>query len=396
MATIEIKHVGPLADTGKIELKSVNLFIGRQSTGKSTLMKILCHCRWVEKDIMVNSGDVQIAEYDNRFVEELKLFHRFNDGYFSADSEIDYQGECVAIHFKGNTQIELRADFEEKRYVTKLSFIPSERNFLYAVKGIDKFYRSTEWDLLFNYFFEWNEAKTRYTASAPKSLVVAPNMEYYFDPQKETDMIRFKDRNYEVAPFYTSSGIQSALPVEIMVDYLGHIAGSTVPMTYNMMKQLLKRTAESEQTKVVPQNGITLAHYESAQLFIEEPEQNLYPESQWNLVQNIVFTIKAASARTTHPSMVTFTTHSPYILTALNVLMLAALAYEKDPEATSRIIPEAYILPVGSIGAYYITEEGTLQNIVDEELNMVSGLQLDSVSDKVDNSIASLNSIIYG
>lgn len=50
MASIEIKHVGPLNETGKIDLKMVNLFIGKQSTGKSTLMKILCYCRWLEKN----------------------------------------------------------------------------------------------------------------------------------------------------------------------------------------------------------------------------------------------------------------------------------------------------------------------------------------------------------
>lgn len=49
MATIQIKSVGPIVDTGIIELKTVNLFIGKQSTGKSTLLKICSHCRWVEK-----------------------------------------------------------------------------------------------------------------------------------------------------------------------------------------------------------------------------------------------------------------------------------------------------------------------------------------------------------
>ena len=94
--------------------------------------------------------------------------------------------------------------------------------------------------------------------------------------------------------------------------------------------------------------------------------------------------------------MVALTTHSPYVLTALNVLMLASVACEKDHEATSLIVPDKYILPVGSIGAYYLAEDGTLQDIVDTELQMVSGLQLDGVSDLVDDSIAALNSIIYG
>jgi hypothetical protein len=43
-----------------------------------------------------------------------------------------------------------------------------------------------------------------------------------------------------------------------------------------------------------------------------------------------------------------------------------------------------------------LTDEGKLQDIVDPELQMVSGLQLDGVSELVDESIAALNSVIYG
>lgn len=93
--------------------------------------------------------------------------------------------------------------------------------------------------------------------------------------------------------------------------------------------------------------------------------------------------------------MVALTTHSPYVLTALNVLMVASAAWEKDRKATAEIVPENYILPIGSIGAYYLTEEGTLKDIVDTELHMVSSLELDGISDLVDESITALNSIIY-
>lgn len=49
MASIQIKNVGPLIDTGQIDLGRFNVVIGKQSTGKSTFMKILCFCQWLEK-----------------------------------------------------------------------------------------------------------------------------------------------------------------------------------------------------------------------------------------------------------------------------------------------------------------------------------------------------------
>ena len=370
MASIEIKHVGPLNETGKIDLKMVNLFIGKQSTGKSTLMKILSYCRWLEKTIMTGSDTVLSAyTHNNKFLKELMQFYRFNAGYFSNDSEIHYQGDCVTIHLNG-TRSNARI--------------------------------ASDLDVLFNFVFEWGEAKDLYTNSEPKTLAIAPNMEYYFDKEKGTDIIRLKDKKKEFTTFYASSGVQSALPVEILVEYVCGMAGQPVSLSkgelYDIMTKFLRERTSGD--RLTETNGEILSshllNYQSAQLFIEELEQNLYPESQWNLVRSIINAIKKASVRTGHNSMVTLTTHSPYVLTALNVLMVASAAWEKDSKATSEIVPENYILPTGSIGAYYLTEEGTLKDIVDAELHMVSGLELDGISDLVDESIAALNSIIYG
>ena len=406
MASIEIKCVGPLNDTGRIELKMVNLFIGKQSTGKSTLMKILSYCRWLEKTIMTGSDTILFAyTHNNKFIKELMQFYRFNMGYFSNDSVIHYQGDCVSILLNGvqsNVRIERLSTFDDERYNTKLSFIPSERNLLSAIRNIDRAYRASELDVLFNFVFEWGEAKEHYTNSEPKTLVVSPNMEYYFDKEKGGDTIRLKDNKKEFTTFYASSGVQSALPVEILVDYVCGMAGQPISVSkgelYDMMAKFL-RERTSDDKLVASNEEILSAHllnYQSAQLFIEELEQNLYPESQWNLVRSIIYAIKKATVRTEHNSMVVLTTHSPYVLTTLNVLMLASVAWEKNKKATSKIVPDDYILPIGSIGAYYLTDEGKLQDIVDPELQMVSGLQLDGVSELVDESIAALNSVIYG
>lgn len=73
MATIHIKNVGPLKDTGEIALNKLLLIIGKQSSGKSTFMKVLCHCRWVEKTLMVDD-DSSAKDYDKEhlFLDSLK------------------------------------------------------------------------------------------------------------------------------------------------------------------------------------------------------------------------------------------------------------------------------------------------------------------------------------
>ena len=51
------------------------LVIGKQSSGKSTFLKILCFCRWMEKLIMV-SDEEAISQYTHnlKFLKSMKQF----------------------------------------------------------------------------------------------------------------------------------------------------------------------------------------------------------------------------------------------------------------------------------------------------------------------------------
>ena len=102
MASIQIKNIGPLKDTGVLDFSTVNLLIGKQSTGKSTLLKILSFCHWIEKAVI--SGKKikgQTAKYANshyyRFSQELMQFHRLPEFFFSPDSEIHYNGTAISV-----------------------------------------------------------------------------------------------------------------------------------------------------------------------------------------------------------------------------------------------------------------------------------------------------------
>ena len=81
MASIEIKNVGPLADTGQIDLGRFNVIIGKQSTGKSTFMKILCFCQWLEKKIMTGDDKQLIYNYTHyhRFLKRIKTVPSFSE-----------------------------------------------------------------------------------------------------------------------------------------------------------------------------------------------------------------------------------------------------------------------------------------------------------------------------
>jgi hypothetical protein len=137
--------------------------------------------------------------------------------------------------------------------------------------------------------------------------------------------------------------------------------------------------------------------YQSVQLFIEEPEQNLYPDSQRILIQNIVRRIKKANKEGKKDSMVVMTTHSPYVLSVLNVLIAEASANDKLPsdEELEKIIDASTLLPLSAYSAFFINKSGVFENIMDSELPMFSGIDLDQVSDWVDEHIYQINKVIY-
>lgn len=91
--------------------------------------------------------------------------------------------------------------------------------------------------------------------------------------------------------------------------------------------------------------------------------------------------------------MVLLTTHSPYVLSVVNVLMAAAMVKEKGQ--TQDVIAEDYLLPSSSITGYYIDGKGRFQSIIDLEIPMLSGNDLDGVSDWVEESISKLNEKLF-
>ena len=367
-------------------------------------MKILYFCRWLEKLIMVESEKDVVLLYTHnlKFQSDLMRFHRFNETYFSKDSSILYEGDTLKISWKGfnsNPTIEKKADFNKLRFNTKLSFIPSERNLISAIKNVDRNYKAYEFDLLFNFMFEWDEARSAYTADNPISLSVADQMDYINEDGK--DVIRLKNANQSLSPFYVSSGVQSAMPIEVMVDYYTKQVGQKVHVSKDDLTKAIRRMLEGGENVSTDTLSQLASHpvYQSVQLFIEEPEQNLYPDAQRDLLLKIIQKIKIASRISPkHKSMVVFTTHSPYLLSVLNVLISLAHIRQSHPDfsLSEHLIDEENLFGTEDFSAYYIRPDGTLISIIDQETPLISGENLDGISDWVDDQIAKINTRLYG
>ena len=386
MASLHIKNFGPILDSTKIELTPLMVLIGRQSSGKSTFMKVLCFCRWVEKKIMVSTDDI-VSQYThyNRFIKDLKSFHRLNDEYFRADTELKYDGDVISIEYtgiNGNAKIVRKKSFAEKRYNSKLCYIPAERNLVSAIQNVDKTYKATGRDVLFNFIYEWDEAKEPYTNEHPFKLAATGGFSYV--NKFGADMLVREDGS-ETPAFYASSGMQSVMPMDVMANYITDCVGKNASLSMRERNEISETDNDDYADRRL--------FYQSAQLFIEEPEQNLYPESQKLVVMSIVRSLKKALENGSEQSLALVTTHSPYIMSVVNVLLLAAIVTEKGLK--QEVIDGDSVLPSSSISGYFIDEKGIFQDILDAEVPMLSGNDLDGVSDWVDDSISKLNEVLF-
>lgn len=432
MQAIQVKHIGPLVDTGRVPITQVVLLIGEQSTGKSTFMKILCFCSWIEKQLMIDGkskSDKHSALYNYthyyRFWNDLKKFHHFNDDFFREDSYIKYEGQAVTIEMRGrrsNARITLAPNFAECKHNLKLCFLPSERNLLSSIQNIESLYRSKEVDVLFNYILEWKEACAGFDAKHPLDLVFAERMSYHYDVQKG-DVLTLNDGQQKIKPYYASSGVQSALPIQLLATYLAEEVGKSArisPKEYltnvlaggktvdknqmvalmqdlmnrdGTMADLVEALSNSEEIFKQLQQRLT---YKSFHLFIEELEQNLFPNAQFELIKLLVGLIaKKQEPGADYGSSIFLTTHSPYVLTALNVLMLAAEACERDAEKVIALGMQPYVLRPEAYSAYCI-KDGRFEDMMDKEYHFIQGDYLDAISDEVDEYTYQFNQIIYG
>lgn len=113
--------------------------------------------------------------------------------------------------------------------------------------------------------------------------------------------------------------------------------------------------------------------------FIEEPEAHLFPVSQKHIVSIIALIYNKKDDN------FVITTHSPYILTAINNLILASeVSKEKSPEEVGEIIDLDCAIRYEDVRAYTI-RKGIVESIMDEENRLIGPTVIDSVSDEFDN-----------
>ena len=180
-----------------------------------------------------------------------------------------------------------------------------------------------------------------------------------------------------------SSGIKSVSIIELISTYFvinkEYMQNKYTDFIVDIFSKSQNRNPES-----FLQNLRTIkTNKERYSLFIEEPELSLFPNAQKKLVEYLVNLCFYLDTKKT--IQVAFSTHSPYILSSLNCLLLAYEVANKNPnlkEKVKTIIPNKFWLDINKFNAFKV-ENGEVFSIIDKETNLILAESIDEVSEEI-------------
>ena len=151
---------------------------------------------------------------------------------------------------------------------------------------------------------------------------------------------------------------------------------------FNILAQVAKKTGDPNHRKM-PSPLIGL-------VFTEEPELSVFPETQYQFAKLIALLAKSELLWKSYA----ITTHSPYILSAFNNLILAGQLGQDEKLKKKIKIDEKYWIEPGSFKAYSV-HDGKTESILSES-GLINGEYLDSVSETIAGEFDQLLRLKYG
>ena len=396
MKHLHLENTGPITILD-IDLQRYNIFIGPQSSGKSTIAKMISFCTWIEKRALTTLSE-DVFSNEQEFIEHVEEYHKMHD-YFNEKSVLEYNSQNIHILYRDSKlSIKILDKTSYKR--KKILYIPSDRN-LVAMPRLDRLVVETNTNLR-SFIFDWFDARGAYDKSHRLSILDL-NMEYYYDKDakkvSQDRIIHTNGKTYDIALSDASSGLQSITPLTLLLNYYTNQYFVDYGKTTSYKKDEEKKELEEKISLLFPviiedaQNAKGLYNAierrslfnklttpSSCDFIIEEPEQNLFPSTQAQLISFLLNTCNEQN----RAHSFTLTTHSPYILTQLNILLFAGiLQKQRKKEQVAQIVSPQMVISPEELSVYAVQEEGTVVSIIDRQSNMISQNYLDSVSEEL-------------
>lgn len=381
--TLHIENFGPISDA-TVELRAINMFIGEQSIGKSTMAKLIAvftdaislyrliqgdadawHSMLKDYNLLVYlDGKYQVVydEMEDNWHLHAECspkgisFSLSKDGKEISDKTMIADEVLRLSKSQGNedlgfagVEIDVNSRLDN---ITNSIYIPAERIIYSVLTNLMPalaLANATIPKNLLRFMVEFGNAKSEY----PRFDI--PLLGIEFKHEATEDSIVIEDRHKNIPMTAASSGIQSLVPLVLVIHY-----------------------------------AVSRRNYTS--YVIEEPECNLFPTKQVELLRYLLKTVK-------HPERtLTITTHSPYLLAAMNNILFAGMLTEKYGDGIKKyideILPDAYRLTSQECSVYSLGKDINggvyCRSLLDDETGMIDYNSLDGVSEELGDEFDAL------
>lgn len=426
MSYIQVKWLGPIEELRMDLSKDINLIIGPQASGKSTLGKIIYFCKKIRDytlDFLEDDQQILGTAKNELYISFLKYIRKkYMDSFgttrhFSHDFLINYEydnGEVMTICLDEKGYAKFKFSDELERKLKELIFSAYR---LYKNNQQDKS------DDIYGYVTQKQQMKKvavqhfREVAAkifepydvvyipAGRSLlsVLSDQLDVVDTSVLDLPMKDFVDRIRR-----TKKRFGTKLDM-VVADYVkmvkGQIRNADVEMAHKLIKSILKadyvNDTDGEKLYVDEKHWVKLIYGSSGQqealwivlllfiivleneksyIIIEEPEAHLYPMAQRKMVELIALTMNSSG------SQIFVTTHSPYIMTSANLLIHSGNVENRiktSPEDC--VIARQLRISPKKVAAYKFNEDDIfkLDSIWDHDTGMMRSSEIDTISDVI-------------
>lgn len=438
MESIEIKGFLSI-DHAHLEIKKINILIGAQAQGKSVIAKLVYFFKHFFPEIFIPSIEnletkreldkKTLAEFELIFPRYTWVDQEFSIVYLRADYELSitrikendkykckftYSQELVNLHktLKGRFKLALsdqKEFFSEENEHWKPP-VPTRKEFFFHDNIFEEIKKSSFNTLLDSAIFI--PAGRSFFAALQNNIFSFLSNDINIDPLikkfgshyeqcKRLHLVRTSDPFKQHSVDYAFLNKVDQLMSKILAGEYVYEEGQDWVVNNGKLTNLMHTSSGQQESLpmllVLKIRPIFFKHVDYATFFIEEPEAHLFPTSQKQII-SLIATIYNSTG-----SSFFITTHSPYILTALNNLVVGKDAYDKAKASgnteqlkkLAEVLPEDELIRLEEVAAYTLNN-GKVESIIDLEDRLIGANLLDSVSDEFEIAFSVAIDALYG
>ncbi len=402
----------------EIEVKRINILIGPQASGKSVCAKLLFYFKnFVWEILSVVENEQTKRNLDSSYSKKFEEYFP-PDSWGNYDFFIKYEISNVFIEIsrKQDSKGKISLNYSDyfKKEITGLRSLlrkakekSSDKNANY--ERLDRLYLTRQFlrDKLID-----SLSSSLCKEAAFNQLFIPAGRSFFANLQ--SNIFSFLSSNNALDPFLRAFGSTYENIKNARLRFRNRLGEKDVREMHDEINRLIERSLCGKHVhekgkdflEVADGRRINVANSSSGQqetlpltimlaalpflvaprsgqtVYIEEPEAHLFPSAQRNVIELIatVFNYRKEKLQ------FFITTHSPYVLTALNNLLQAGILYEESSQyilhQLEKIVPRYKALTTSDLSAYVLAN-GKCSSIICSDTGLIDAKVIDSVSDEL-------------